>query len=275
MSAADERINHLIQAAKAEAAEADRSAKLAAARAAQSPVRNGFAISPNAAANQSLATAGTQRYIYDVSDAEKDALAMAQAAMEAVKQAAVEEVTRAAAMVEAAQRAVAEEKEKRIQHTQAMAVRRLCKQTLSRAWNAWCEDVEEKRRTTRLLRAGAARLLRPARAACFGHWRRDWEAAARDHAAKEWEMAAQGAIDTIYADAMAKVAAAEAAAREQAELARAAMAAAEAAKAEAEELRAQAIADAEAAKNATAQVRAKATRTPSLLSPLSRKSKSK
>ena len=113
MSAADERIDHLIQAAKAEAVEADRAAKLAAARAAQSPVRNGFAISPSAAANHSPATAGTQRYIYDVSDAEKDALAMA-AAMEAVKQAAVEEVTRAAAMVEAAQRAVAEEKEKRI-----------------------------------------------------------------------------------------------------------------------------------------------------------------
>ena len=166
MSAADERIDHLIQAAKAEAVEADRAAKLAAARAAQSPVRNGFAISPSAAANHSPATAGTQRYIYDVSDAEKDALAMAQAAMEAVKQAAVEEVTRAAAMVEAAQRAVAEEKEKRIQHTQAMAVRRLCKQT-PREPGMRKEDVEEKRRTTRLLRAGAA-IARPARQRALG-----------------------------------------------------------------------------------------------------------
>ena len=135
------------------------------------------------------------------------------------------------------QRELELEKEKRITHAQTMAVRRWCKQQLARAWNAWQDDIYRKQWTQRVLRGAAGRLLRPAKAASFAHWRSDWEEAAREHAACQWESAAQGAIDQIYADAMAKVAAAEAAAREQAELARLAMMEAEAAKAEALQLR--------------------------------------
>ena len=238
---ADDHINQLISAAKAEATAAAAKESAARARAAKKiEAREAFerAERVNAAAHQLKGSHQKSRGHYDLSGAEADALALAEAAMASTWQAAAQEMAKAKQMVEAAQRELELEKEKRTTHAQNMALRRLSRQQLSRAWNAWQDAAYAKRRAQRLLQAAAQRLLRPAKAACFQHWRSDWEVAAREDAASQWESAAQGAIDQIYIDAMARVAAAEAAAREQAELARLAMLEAEAAKAEALQLRA-------------------------------------
>jgi hypothetical protein len=168
-------------------------------------------------------------------------VAEAAEAEERVRQEAAQEMARAREMIEearleleATQFMLEMEKETRITHAQEMAVRRLTKQHLSRAWNAWREDTSMKRSVQRTLRASAARLLRPAKSASFAHWRCDWETAAREHAASEWESSAQEAVDKAYSDAMQRVALAEAAAQEQAERARTAILEAETAKAESE-----------------------------------------
>ena len=70
---------------------------------------------------------------------------------------------------------LAAEKEKRIQHTQQMAVRRIGKRDLTRGWVAWSEEYFEQRRRKNMLKAAAARLTKPKVVACLKAWRESWE----------------------------------------------------------------------------------------------------
>ena len=67
------------------------------------------------------------------------------------------------------------EKEKRIEHTKQMAVRRIAKRDLARGWSAWVEPYLEKKRRLRMLAAAGARMRKPKVTASFSHWKHDWE----------------------------------------------------------------------------------------------------
>ena len=67
------------------------------------------------------------------------------------------------------------EKEKRIAHTQQMAVRRIGKRDLTRGWVAWSDLYLEQRRRKNMLKAAGAKLTRPKLVASYSLWRRDWE----------------------------------------------------------------------------------------------------
>ena len=69
---------------------------------------------------------------------------------------------------------MAAEKEKRIEHTKQMALRRIGKRDLTRGWTAWSEGYLERKRNADLLKSAGARLARPKLAACVSHWRDDW-----------------------------------------------------------------------------------------------------
>ena len=68
------------------------------------------------------------------------------------------------------------ERERRTEHVQEMAVRRLGKRELGRGWQAWLDEYVERRRKQRLLAAAAGRLARPAQSAALTHWRKEWQA---------------------------------------------------------------------------------------------------
>ena len=68
------------------------------------------------------------------------------------------------------------ERERRTEHVQEMAVRRLGKRELGRGWQAWLDEYMERRRKQRLLAAAAGRLARPAQSAALTHWRKEWQA---------------------------------------------------------------------------------------------------
>ena len=161
--------------------------------------------------------------------AEADALAMAEMAMAEVKKLAASEVSRAEAMVAAQQKALEQDKLKRIAHTVEMAVRRITKRDVTRGFLGWLSTYDHAKRTERLLRSAAMRLKKPKLSACFAHWRYDWDIAAREAAAQAWQEAAQEHVDQAEADAakeimsaMKMVAQANAATRAQAEAAAAA-----------------------------------------------------
>ena len=69
------------------------------------------------------------------------------------------------------------EKQKRIEHTGAMAIKRIGKRDLSRGWQCWLDAYLEKRHSLNLLKASAARLARPKLAACVSAWRHSWDEA--------------------------------------------------------------------------------------------------
>ena len=73
------------------------------------------------------------------------------------------------------QERLARDKEKRIEHTKEMALRRIGKRDLTRGWVAWHEKWAEEARRKRMLSAAGSRLAKPKLAACYGHWKRDWE----------------------------------------------------------------------------------------------------
>ena len=74
---------------------------------------------------------------------------------------------------------VEEEREKRVNHLQQVAARRLGQMVLARGWGGWHETWASAYRRQRLLKAAGARLQRPMLAATLGHWRQDWSAAVR------------------------------------------------------------------------------------------------
>jgi hypothetical protein len=71
------------------------------------------------------------------------------------------------------------EREKRVEHLQGVAARRIGQMGLARGWSGWHEQWSEKRRRRQLLQAAGARLMRPMLAASLSHWRQDWAACAR------------------------------------------------------------------------------------------------
>ena len=75
---------------------------------------------------------------------------------------------------------VEEEREKRVNHLQQVAARRLGQMVLARGWGGWHETWASARRRQRLLKAAGARLQRPMLTATLGHWRQDWSAAVRE-----------------------------------------------------------------------------------------------
>ena len=91
---------------------------------------------------------------------------------------------------------LAAEHEKRVQYLQQSAVRRILQAGLARGWSAWEDLYLERRRERQLLQQSAARLARPALAACLAHWVRDWEAAERKKI--------EAARDALRADVLAK-----------------------------------------------------------------------
>merc|ERR1711903_354265 len=70
-----------------------------------------------------------------------------------------------------------EEKERRVEHLQRVAARRIGLGAVARGWSAWHAAWEERRRQRQMLASAGARLLRPKLAASVAHWRGAWEAA--------------------------------------------------------------------------------------------------
>ena len=68
------------------------------------------------------------------------------------------------------------EKQKRIEHTREMAVRRIGKRDLARGWMAWVELYNQIVQERRMLKQAGARITRPKLVACMHIWREDWRA---------------------------------------------------------------------------------------------------
>ena len=64
-----------------------------------------------------------------------------------------------------------EEREKRVEHLQQIAARRLGQLSLARGWTSWVTLWEEKVRVTNLLKQTTSRLLKPKMAASYAQWR--------------------------------------------------------------------------------------------------------
>ena len=67
------------------------------------------------------------------------------------------------------------ERQKRIAHTQEMALRRIGKRDLFRGWCAWHDTWARRASSSRALLAAGAKLTRPKLVASYQQWRRDWE----------------------------------------------------------------------------------------------------
>ena len=70
---------------------------------------------------------------------------------------------------------LAAEREKRIEHTQHMAIYRLSKKELTLGWTTWLSHYLAHQHTQRLLAMAGFRLLKPKLVAAYDHWRRDWD----------------------------------------------------------------------------------------------------
>ena len=69
---------------------------------------------------------------------------------------------------------LAAEKEKRIAHTQEMAIKRIGKRDLVLGWQTWSDTYWEETRVRNMLKAAGSRLSRPKLVASVTLWRRDW-----------------------------------------------------------------------------------------------------
>ena len=67
------------------------------------------------------------------------------------------------------------ERQKRIAHTQEMAVRRIGRRDLAKGWMAWLTPYLERKHRMRMLAAAGARMAMPKLVACVKHWREDWQ----------------------------------------------------------------------------------------------------
>ena len=67
------------------------------------------------------------------------------------------------------------EREKRIEHTRDMAIRRIAKRELSRGWVAWLDVYAEDLRRMRALKGAANRLLRPRFVSAYKRWYDSWQ----------------------------------------------------------------------------------------------------
>ena len=92
------------------------------------------------------------------------------------REAALEGNGREAELERQSKLALEAEREKRVEHTQRMAMMRLGKRDLTMGWTTWLNKYKEYKRTLNMLKGSAARLLRPKMAAAVAQWRRDWEA---------------------------------------------------------------------------------------------------
>ena len=90
------------------------------------------------------------------------------------------------------------EREKRVAHVQSIAVRRIGQMGLARGWSAWHGQWAEDARRRRKLVGAAARLAKPALAACMSHWRHDWEEASRAQVSCPLGRAWTSPMDTIH-----------------------------------------------------------------------------
>ena len=201
------------------------------------PTATAASVATTAAAAAAAASVALQRAREDSRRAE-EALARTardvERAIEVAKLAADAEVAAAKSVASAAQRALELEREKRINHTAGVAVHRLLRLEMARAWTKWAQMAQAQARNLRLLKRAHVRMTRPKKVAAFSHWRRDWDDAMREAAVSEWENAALEAIEQVQHQAAADVAAA----RAQADAAmRAAQAEAAEAKALAEQMR--------------------------------------
>ena len=70
-----------------------------------------------------------------------------------------------------------EERERRVEHLQSLALRRLGQIGLARGWGSWLDMYVRHTRQRSALLMVAGRMLRPRIAAALSAWRRDWEAA--------------------------------------------------------------------------------------------------
>ena len=71
---------------------------------------------------------------------------------------------------------LAAEREKRIEHIQKVATRRLGNKGLSMGWSTWHGMWEENRRLDQMLRKVGGKLQKPHLSAAMQHWLRDWHA---------------------------------------------------------------------------------------------------
>ena len=102
---------------------------------------------------------------------------------------------------------LAQEREKRIEHTVHLAVCRIAKRDVTRGWASWYNPWAEDKRMRMILRGAAAKLLQPKLLRAVQLWRRDWEVAHLNaqlsEIAAELEMArAHGTSDAAVKDAM-------------------------------------------------------------------------
>jgi hypothetical protein len=91
---------------------------------------------------------------------------------------------------------LAAEKEKRIEHTKEMAIRRIGKRDLTRGWVAWSDLYVEKKRRINVLRAAGAKLMRPHLVMSYNSWRRSWDHAMR----KNLTQSAEGRLASQVAE---------------------------------------------------------------------------
>ena len=68
-----------------------------------------------------------------------------------------------------------EEKRRRVEHLQALGVRRLLHAALARGWTAWCRMWTERVRKRNLLKHAGMRLMRPRVVTAYRLWLRDFE----------------------------------------------------------------------------------------------------
>ena len=70
------------------------------------------------------------------------------------------------------------ERQKRVDHLQQIAARRIGQMVLARGWSAWHSQFEEQQWRERMLLQAGGRLMRPKLFSTFAHWRNGFESLA-------------------------------------------------------------------------------------------------
>jgi len=165
----------------------------------------------------------------ELDDAKADAAVDEKVWRQAVQDQARSKEDEARAKAEAHQKEMQEklemEHEKRVQHLQTMAARRMGQQGLVNCWTTWLELFEEISKQKRQLAAAGARLMRPQLVAAFAGWRSDWAEAEKEKEREQQRLlrAANESVEAKLQREMERMAAEMQALREAAEADRAAL----------------------------------------------------
>ena len=95
--------------------------------------------------------------------------------LEEARQAALEGRGLEAEMQRQLEEKLALEREKRIEHTKEMAIRRIGKRDLARGWTAWFDLYSQIVYERRLLQQAGNKLTKPKMSAAWTAWQKDWK----------------------------------------------------------------------------------------------------